>query len=50
MEDNKRIDDYWEAFSKYGNDETPHILAEWWGWSVYRVEHWIKQGEEEQWL
>jgi len=50
MEDTRRIDEYWEAYSKFGDHETPYILSELWGWSLYRVQRWIQQGEDEGWL
>jgi hypothetical protein len=46
----QRIEDYWDAFSKYDDDEMVHVLAEKWGWSVYRVQQWIKDKEDLGWL
>ena len=46
----RMADEYWEASAKYGNEEAVHVLAELWGYSLYRTKQEIEKIEEKSWL
>ena len=46
----RMADEYWEAQVKYGNEEAIHVVAELWGYSLYRAKQEIEKIEEKSWL
>lgn len=43
-------DDWWEACSMFGEEEAEHVVAELWGYSLYKVKQEVKKIEEDSWL
>ena len=39
-------DEWWEAVSQHGTDEALHVVAELWGYSLYRAKQEVKKIEE----
>ena len=46
----RMAEEYWEAFTQYGKEEAVHVVAEIWGYSLYRAEQEIQKIEEKSWL
>lgn len=43
-------DEWWEAVSQHGTEEAIHVVAELWGYSLYRAKQEVKKIEEGLWL
>ena len=43
-------DEWWEAVSQHGEEEAIHVVAELWGYSLFRAKQEIKKIEEGIWL
>ncbi len=42
--------EWWEAVSQHGEEEAIHVVAELWGYSLFRAKQEIKKIEEGIWL
>lgn len=50
MSKETKAKEWFEAQEKYGYDEAVHVVAELWGYSVYRAKQEIDKIEEDLWL